>query len=76
MRVGLDDRLGDPAQGTEIVQWTLLRAQAALAALAPVCAGIADQALTAGPDDLGGCAFLADIASMKHETQYSRLFRS
>ncbi|MBB5752424.1 urease accessory protein UreF [Prosthecomicrobium pneumaticum] len=27
-------------------------------------------------DDLGGAAFRADIASMKHETQYTRLFRS
>lgn len=28
------------------------------------------------PDDLGGAALRADIASMKHETQYTRLFRS
>ena len=27
-------------------------------------------------DDLGGCAFRSDIAAMRHETQYSRLFRS
>ncbi|OUS08245.1 urease accessory protein UreF [Rhodobacterales bacterium 52_120_T64] len=27
-------------------------------------------------DDLGGCAFRADIASMKHETQTTRIFRS
>jgi urease accessory protein len=26
--------------------------------------------------DLGSCAFRADIAAMRHETQYSRLFRS
>ena len=26
--------------------------------------------------DLGGCAFRSDIAAMRHETQYSRLFRS
>jgi urease accessory protein len=26
--------------------------------------------------DLGSCAWRADIASMRHETQYSRLFRS
>ncbi|MEP1933620.1 MAG: urease accessory protein UreF, partial [Roseibium sp.] len=30
----------------------------------------------AGLDDLGTCSFLADIASMAHETKYSRLFRS
>ena len=27
-------------------------------------------------DDLGGCAFRADMASMKHETQTTRVFRS
>jgi len=27
-------------------------------------------------DDLGGCAFRSDLASMYHETQYTRLFRS
>lgn len=35
-------------------------------------------ALAAGStiDDLGGAAFIAEIAAMNHETQYSRLFRS
>ncbi len=32
--------------------------------------------LSASLEDLGGSAVLADIASMKHETQYTRLFRS
>lgn len=50
--------------------------QATLAAMAPVCAKIAQQAQEQTLDDLGGCTFLADIASMKHETQYSRLFRT
>jgi urease accessory protein len=27
-------------------------------------------------EDLGGCAFRSDIAAMRHETQYTRLFRS
>ena len=27
-------------------------------------------------DDVGGCAFRSDLASMRHETQYTRLFRS
>jgi urease accessory protein len=27
-------------------------------------------------DDAGGAAVAADIASMRHETQYTRLFRS
>jgi urease accessory protein len=34
------------------------------------------QALTATLDDLGSAAFMVDLASMAHETQYSRLFRS
>jgi len=34
------------------------------------------RALTATLDDLGGAAFRADIAAMRHETQYTRLFRS
>ena len=31
---------------------------------------------TAGRDDLGGCVFRSDLASLRHETQYTRLFRS
>jgi urease accessory protein len=27
-------------------------------------------------DDLGSAAFMVDLASMAHETQYTRLFRS
>ena len=44
--------------------------------LMPVISRTAEQALAAGLDDLGSSALLADIASMKHETQYSRVFRS
>ncbi|WP_246104946.1 urease accessory protein UreF [Rhodoligotrophos appendicifer] len=50
--------------------------QRLLARLEPVVAEIADAATGADLDDLGGCAFLADIASMNHETQYTRLFRT
>ncbi|MGX1306817.1 urease accessory protein UreF [Amorphus suaedae] len=50
--------------------------QATLARLEPVIARIADQAAGSTLDDLGGCALLADIASMRHETQYTRLFRT
>ncbi len=47
-----------------------------LAALEPVI--IATEAETNGAslDDLGGLAFRADLASLRHETQYTRLFRS
>jgi urease accessory protein len=33
-------------------------------------------ALAASLNDVGGAAVSADIASMRHETQYTRLFRS
>ena len=32
--------------------------------------------VTASLDDLGGCTFRSDLAAMRHETQYTRLFRS
>ena len=37
---------------------------------------LAAEAAGGGLDDLGACAFRSDIAAMRHETQYSRLFRS
>ena len=37
---------------------------------------VAESAQQASLEELGGCSLLADIASMRHETQYSRLFRS
>ncbi len=47
-----------------------------LAALeAPILAQ-ADWAAHSTLDDLGGFSMIADIASMRHETQYTRLFRS
>jgi len=50
--------------------------QRIIAALAPVAEEVARLAESATLDDLGGAALRADIASMKHETQYTRLFRS
>ncbi len=50
--------------------------QRVLAALEPVIAEITAQALTSDLDELGTSTFLTDIASMAHETKYSRLFRS
>lgn len=37
---------------------------------------IAQRAAHSSLDDLGGCAIIADIATMKHETMQSRIFRS
>jgi len=48
----------------------------AIAALEPVVAATAARALAASLDDIGSVTFRADIASMRHETQYTRLFRS
>ncbi len=50
--------------------------QRVLAALLPAVGKTAQEAHTATLDDLGACAFRSDIASLRHETQYSRLFRS
>jgi urease accessory protein len=50
--------------------------QRVLRALTPACRALAAFAAAATLDDLGGAALRSDIASMKHETQYSRLFRS
>jgi urease accessory protein len=50
--------------------------QRVLAALEPVIAAAAARALTIPLDDVGSAAFRADLASLRHETQYTRLFRS
>ncbi len=47
-----------------------------LAALEPVIVSVSEATATATLDDLGGCAFRSDIAAIRHETQYTRLFRS
>ena len=50
--------------------------QKILARLLPRIEDLAHEARTVGLAGLGGCAFRSDIAAMRHETQYSRLFRS
>ncbi|HEY1473418.1 MAG TPA: urease accessory protein UreF [Pseudolabrys sp.] len=47
-----------------------------LAALEAVVAVTARRALGTKLDDIGSAAFRADLASARHETQYTRLFRS
>ena len=51
-------------------------AQRILAALMPDIIALADAALHATLDDLGGAAFGSDLAAMAHETLDTRLFRS
>jgi urease accessory protein len=50
--------------------------QRALRSLEPVVAECVAAALTRPQNDFGGCAFAAELASIDHETQYTRLFRS
>jgi len=50
--------------------------QRVVAALEPAIAETAAATREATLDDLGGSALLAELAAMKHETQYTRLFRS
>ncbi len=47
-----------------------------LAGLAPTIAAVAASTAHATLDDIGGACFRSDIASMRHETQYTRLFRT
>jgi urease accessory protein len=50
--------------------------QRVLAALEAVVSETAQRAMSATLDDLGSATFRADLASLRHETQYTRLFRS
>jgi urease accessory protein len=50
--------------------------QMALAAMEAAVAQTAIEAFRSGLEDIGSAAFMIDIASMQHEIQYTRLFRS
>ncbi|MET0669403.1 MAG: urease accessory protein UreF [Xanthobacteraceae bacterium] len=62
--------------GVRLIPLGQTEGQRLLAALEPVAAATTLRALSSKLDDVGGAAFRADIASMKHETQYTRLFRT
>jgi urease accessory protein len=62
--------------GSRLIPLGQTDSQRVLAALERIVADIAERALHAGLDELGAATFRADIASMRHETQYTRLFRS
>ncbi|MEM8731771.1 MAG: urease accessory UreF family protein [Pseudomonadota bacterium] len=64
------------AAATRLVPIGQTEAQTTLAATAPKLAELSELALSLGPEDIGSSSFLADIASMRHETLYSRMFRS
>jgi urease accessory protein len=62
--------------GARLIPLGQTDSQRVLALLEPVVVTTAQRALEASLDDLGGATFRADLASLKHETQYTRLFRS
>jgi len=62
--------------GVRLVPLGQTDGQAATAALMPAVAAATEAALAADLDDIGTAAPLLDLFSMRHETQYTRLFRS
>lgn len=62
--------------GARLVPLGQTDSQRVLAALEPVVVSTASRALETGLDDLASATFRADLASLRHETQYTRLFRS
>ena len=62
--------------GVRLVPLGQTDGQRVLAALEPGVRSTAERALAARLDDVGAASFRADLASMRHETQYTRLFRS
>jgi len=62
--------------GARLIPLGQTDSQRVLAGLEAVVASTAGRALQASIDDLGSATFRADLASLRHETQYTRLFRS
>jgi urease accessory protein len=62
--------------GARLIPLGQTDSQRVLALLEPVVVATASRALKAAFDDLGSATFRADLATLRHETQYTRLFRS
>jgi urease accessory protein len=62
--------------GARLVPLGQTDSQRVLAQLEPVVVSTGKRALEASLEDLGSATFRADLASLRHETQYTRLFRS
>jgi urease accessory protein len=62
--------------GARLVPLGQTDSQRVLAQLEPVVVLTAGRAQRACLDELGSATFRADLASLRHETQYTRLFRS
>jgi urease accessory protein len=62
--------------GSRLIPLGQTDSQRVLAQLEQEVAATVTRALGAQLDDLGSATFRADLASLRHETQYTRLFRS
>ncbi|MEM7171940.1 MAG: urease accessory protein UreF [Pseudomonadota bacterium] len=62
--------------GVRLIPLGQTAGQRVLAALEATGQAVQERAIAASLDDLGGATLRSDIASMQHETQYTRLFRT
>ena len=62
--------------GARLIPLGQTQAQIAIARLSPTLSHVIERALTTSLDDLGTSAPAVEICSLRHETQYTRLFRS
>jgi urease accessory protein len=62
--------------GARLIPLGQTQAQIAIARLSPIITAIIERALATSLDDLGTAAPAVELCSLRHETQYTRLFRS
>ena len=62
--------------GVRLIPLGQIQGQRLLAHIEPLVLATAERAAAASLDDVGSIALRADLASMHHETQYTRLFMS
>lgn len=62
--------------GARLIPLGQTQAQIAIAQLSPVITAVAERAQAMSLDDLGTAAPAIELCSLRHETQYTRLFRS
>jgi urease accessory protein len=62
--------------GARLIPLGQTQAQIAIARLSPTLTEIIERALKTPLDDLGTAAPAIELCSLRHETQYTRLFRS
>jgi urease accessory protein len=62
--------------GARLVPLGQTECQRVIAELQPLLPDLAEEILSTDADDVGGCVPVVEWCSMRHETQYTRLFRS